>query len=77
MPLDRCFVLGSLREGEEVTIIAWGGMVVQAMAAAETLAAERVSAEVIDVATLKPLDAVAILRSVVKTGRCIIAQAAP
>lgn len=73
-PLDRCFVL---RGGDEVTIIAWGGMVVEAMAAAETLAAEQVSAEVIDVATLKPLDVRTILRSVVKTGRCIIAQEAP
>lgn len=74
LPLDRCFVF---REGRDATLVAWGGMVREALAAADTLAQEGVSAEVIDVATLKPLDAETILASVGKTGRCIIAQEAP
>jgi 2-oxoisovalerate dehydrogenase E1 component beta subunit len=74
LALDRCFVL---REGQDTTLIAWGGMVREALAAADALAQEGVSAEVIDVATLKPLDAETIVASVGKTGRCIIAQEAP
>jgi len=74
LPLDRCFVL---REGKDMTLIAWGAMVREALAAAVALAREGVSAEVIDVATLKPLDAETIIASVGKTGRCIIAQEAP
>ncbi len=74
LPLDRCFVL---REGTDTTLIAWGGMVREALAAADALAQEGVSAAVIDVATLKPLDAETIVASVGKTGRCVIAQEAP
>jgi 2-oxoisovalerate dehydrogenase E1 component beta subunit len=73
-PLDRCFVL---REGTDVTVATWGGMVPEALAAADLLAAHNISAEIIDIATLKPLDAATILASVAKTGRCIIAHEAP
>jgi 2-oxoisovalerate dehydrogenase E1 component beta subunit len=73
-PLDRAFVR---REGRDITIVAWGGMVPDALAAAESLAGQGVSAEVVDVATLKPLDDETILASVKKTGRCIIVQEAP
>ena len=73
-PLDHCFVL---REGRDVTIVAWGAMTLEAIAAADALSAKGVSAEVIDVATLKPLDAETIVASVKKTGRCIIAHEAP
>ncbi|MBL8702040.1 MAG: alpha-ketoacid dehydrogenase subunit beta [Alphaproteobacteria bacterium] len=73
-PLDRCFVL---REGGDVTIVAWGAMVPEALTAATTLAERGIAAEVIDVATLKPLDAGTILASVAKTGRCVIVQEAP
>jgi pyruvate dehydrogenase E1 component beta subunit len=52
-------------------------MTKETMAAAETLIAEGVSAEIIDVATLKPLDADGILASVAKTGRCVIVHEAP
>jgi pyruvate dehydrogenase E1 component beta subunit len=52
-------------------------MIVETMAAATTLGAEGISAEVIDVATLKPLDASTILRSVEKTGRAVIVHEAP
>ncbi len=74
LPLDRCF---AVRDGTDVTVIAWGAMVKEALDAAETLAEAGVSAEVIDVATLKPLDEEAILASVKKTGRAVIAHEAP
>ncbi len=74
LPLDRCFVL---REGGDVTIVAWGAMVHEALDAATRLETAGISAEVIDVATLKPLDAATILASVAKTGRCVIAHEAP
>ncbi len=73
-PLDRCFVL---REGRDLTLVAWGGAVRDALAAAEALAKGGVGAEVIDVATLKPLDADTILASVGRTGRCVIVHEAP
>ena len=73
-PLDRCFLL---REGRDVTLVAWGGMVREALIAAEQLAQAGVGAEVLDVATLKPLDDETILASVAKTGRCVIVQEAP
>jgi pyruvate dehydrogenase E1 component beta subunit len=73
-PLDRCFVA---REGRDVTLVAWGTMVWEALAAADALARAGISAEVIDVATLKPLDAPPLLASVAKTGRCVIVHEAP
>jgi len=73
LPLDRCFVL---REGTDVSIVTWGSMTVEALAAAEQLDAEGVSAEVIDAATLKPLDVEGIVASVEKTGRCVIVHEA-
>ena len=72
--LDQCFVV---REGRDVTIVAWGAMIAEALNAAEILAVQSVSAEVIDVATLKPLDANTILASVRKTGRCVVMHEAP
>lgn len=72
--LDVCY---TVREGGSVTIVAWGAMVHEALAAAGTLAVEGIEAEVIDVATIKPLDTATILKAVVKTGRCVIVQEAP
>jgi pyruvate dehydrogenase E1 component beta subunit len=74
LPLDRCFVL---RRGADVTIVAWGAMIREALEAANQLAAENVAAEVIDVAILKPLDNATILASVARTGRVVIAHEAP
>ena len=74
LPLDRCFVL---REGTDITLVTWGATTKEVLAAADTLAAEGVSAEVIDVATLKPLDTDGVLESVAKTGRCVIVHEAP
>ena len=74
LPLDTCF---TLREGSDVTLVSWGAMLSETIAAADELAGEGISAEVIDVATLKPLDATPIQRSVEKTGRCVIVHEAP
>jgi pyruvate dehydrogenase E1 component beta subunit len=69
LPLDVAFVL---RQGRDVTLISWGAMIKETLLAAETLAAEGIDAEVIDLATLKPYDEETILASVAKTGRCVI-----
>jgi len=73
LPLDRCFVL---REGTDITLVTWGAMTKETLAAADRLEADGVSA-VIDVATLKPLDTEGLLASVTKTGRCVIVHEAP
>ena len=73
LPLDVCFVV---REGADITLVSWGAMLHETLAAAEVLASEGVTAEVIDVATLKPLDISTILESVAKTGRCVIVHEA-
>jgi 2-oxoisovalerate dehydrogenase E1 component beta subunit len=74
LPLDACFVS---REGRDATVVAWGAMLHEVMTAAELLEQENIEIEVIDAATLKPLDFETILRSVEKTGRCVIAHEAP
>jgi pyruvate/2-oxoglutarate/acetoin dehydrogenase E1 component len=63
-----------VREGGDVTIVAYGSMVPVAEAAADALDA---SVEVLDVRTLKPLDEEALLASAAKTGRVVIVQEAP
>lgn len=73
LPLDVCF---TLREGTDVTLVTWGASVHETMAVADTLANDGISAEVIDVATLKPLDVASILSSVQRTGRCVIVHEA-
>jgi pyruvate dehydrogenase E1 component beta subunit len=74
LPLDVCFVL---RDGSDVTLVTWGAQVKETLEAAEALVAEGISAEVIDVATLTPLDFDTIHESVRKTGRCVIIHEAP
>jgi pyruvate dehydrogenase E1 component beta subunit len=73
LPIDRCFVL---REGSDLTLVTWGAMTVESLRAAEQLAAEGISCEVIDVASLAPIDFETILDSVVKTGRLLIVHEA-
>lgn len=73
LPLDVCF---TLKEGTDITIVTWGAMVHEVMLAADELAEQGVDAEVIDVATIKPLDFATILSSVEKTGRCVIVHEA-
>jgi pyruvate dehydrogenase E1 component beta subunit len=72
-PLDVCYIL---REGDDVTIVTWGAMTVDVLQAAEQLATRGVSAEVIDLATISPIDAETILASVAKTGRLVIVHEA-
>jgi pyruvate dehydrogenase E1 component beta subunit len=62
------------RSGEHVTIVAVSYMTLEALRAAELLAEDGVSAEVIDVRTLKPLDDARLLESVRKTGHLIVAD---
>jgi pyruvate dehydrogenase E1 component beta subunit len=73
LPLDVCYVL---RDGTDITLVTWGAMVKETLQAAEQLAEQGVSAEVIDVATIKPLDTDTIIESVAKTGRCVIVHEA-
>jgi 2-oxoisovalerate dehydrogenase E1 component beta subunit len=74
LPLDVCFVL---RDGSDVTLVTWGSQVKETLEAADALAKEGIHAEVIDVATLTPLDFDTIKESVQKTGRCVIVHEAP
>jgi acetoin:2,6-dichlorophenolindophenol oxidoreductase subunit beta len=64
------------RVGSDITIVAIGWMVKKALAAAEQLAQEGISAEVIDPRTLSPLDVVTIVKSVAKTGRLVLVDQA-
>src|SRR5579863_4634422 len=73
LPLDACF---TLREGCDVTIVTWGAMTTEALRAAVELDKRGTSAEVIDLATLSPIDIETILASVAKTGRLLIVHEA-
>jgi 2-oxoisovalerate dehydrogenase E1 component beta subunit len=64
------------REGTDLTLVAYGAMMVPTLAAAERLAEDGLSAEVIDLRTLVPLDEAALLASVEKTGRLVIVHEA-
>jgi len=64
------------REGSDVTIVAYSAMVLKALAAAEALSKEGISVEIVDLRTLVPLDIDAIVKSVKKTGRLLIAHEA-
>ena len=73
LPLDTCF---TLREGDDVTLITWGACVMESLQAADKLAEQGVRCEVIDVATVSPLDRETLLCSVAKTGRAVIVHEA-
>lgn len=74
MPLGKCF---KIHEGSDITFVTWGAMIVETMEAVEKLKQLDISAEVIDVASISPLDIDSIYKSVSKTGRCIIIHEAP
>jgi pyruvate dehydrogenase E1 component beta subunit len=74
LALDTCY---TLREGTDITLVSWGAMVHETLQAARRLETEGIFAEVIDVATLRPLDMDTVLASVAKTGRCVIVTEAP
>ena len=65
-----------VREGDDVSVFAYGAMVAPATEAAEALAAEGVSAEIVDLRTLVPLDEEAVVASVEKTGRAVVVHEA-
>ena len=69
LPLGKCF---TLQQGEDLTLVSWGASMHETLQAAKQLGDEGISCEVIDVATIKPLDIETILASVEKTGRCVI-----
>ena len=74
---DEPFEIGkvyNMNPGTDVTIITMGHLVWEAIQAAEALEAEGISAEVLNVATVKPLDTAAILESVGKTGAAVVAE---
>lgn len=62
------------REGSDLTLVTYGGMVPVALRAAEVLARESVQAEVVDLRSLRPLDEEAVLRSVRKTHRVVVVE---
>jgi len=64
----------NLNEGKDVTLVATGHLVWEALQAAEALEAEGISAEVLNVATIKPLDEKALIASVAKTGAAVVAE---
>jgi len=73
LPLDASFVL---RAGDDVTIVTWGATTLETLRAAAELDARGIGSEVIDLATLSPIDIETILESVAKTGRLVIAHEA-
>ncbi|MGQ9625952.1 MAG: alpha-ketoacid dehydrogenase subunit beta [Anaerolineae bacterium] len=73
IPLGRSEVK---REGSDITVVATSLMVLRALEAAEELAKEGISVEVVDPRTLKPLDSETIVRSVMKTGKLLVVHEA-
>jgi len=74
VPLGRA---RTVREGKDVTIIAWGAMISVARKAADMAQARGVEAEIVDLRTLSPMDREAVVSSVRKTGRAIVVHEAP
>ena len=76
-PEDQEFEIGKayvMNEGKDVTVFATGHTVWEALKAADVLEAEGICAEVIDIATIKPLDEQAVVESVMKTGAAVVAE---
>ena len=73
LPLDRAFVT---RPGTDLTLITWGASALETWNAAGELADEGIDCEVIDLATVSPLDKVTVLESVSRTGRAVIVHEA-
>jgi 2-oxoisovalerate dehydrogenase E1 component beta subunit len=74
VPLGKAQVV---REGTSLTLIAWGAMLYEAIAAADEAKAQGVECEIIDLRTLWPLDIETIIASVKKTGRVVVVHEAP
>lgn len=73
LPLDTARVL---RPGSDLTLVSWGATVGEVLQAAHELASAGVSAEVLDLCSVRPLDTAALLSSVGRTGRCVIVHEA-
>ncbi|EJE8532518.1 alpha-ketoacid dehydrogenase subunit beta [Vibrio vulnificus] len=73
LPLDSCF---TLRKGRDVTLVTWGACMVESLQAAQTLSSQGIEAEVIDLASIKPLDMATIFQSLEKTGRLLVVHEA-
>ena len=73
LPMGQCF---QLKQGQDLTLVSWGASVQETLMAANELENEGIHCDVIDVATLKPLDLATILESIEKTGRCVIVHEA-
>ena len=74
VPFGRASVV---RQGDDVTLVAWSAAVELCLRAADHLAAEGIAATVVDLRTLVPLDVETVVRAVVKTGRCVVVHEAP
>jgi pyruvate dehydrogenase E1 component beta subunit len=77
---DYSISLGKARlvqEGKDVTVIAWGAMVREALNAAEQMKADKVDVEIIDLRTISPMDVDTIITSIRKTGRAVVVHEAP
>jgi pyruvate dehydrogenase E1 component beta subunit len=77
---DNVIPLGKARlvqEGKDVTVIAWGAMVREAVAAAEQLKGDKIDLEIIDLRTISPMDVEGVIQSIRKTGRGVIVHEAP
>jgi pyruvate dehydrogenase E1 component beta subunit len=74
LALERC---ATLKNGKDITLVSWGAMISDTLKAADQLSGDGIDAEVIDVATLKPLDSVTIVESVMRTGRLVVVHEAP
>lgn len=74
VPLSQAKVL---RPGSQVTVIAWGAMIYEAIEAANQAAQQGIDCEVLDLRTLWPVDIEAIVTSVKKTGRVVVVHEAP
>jgi len=69
LDLDVCYIL---REGSDVTLVTWGAMTFETMKAADQMSRSGIHCEVIDLASISPIDYDTILESVEKTGRLVI-----
>ena len=73
IPLSKARLV---QEGRDVTVIAWGAMVREALNAAEQMKADKVDVEIIDLRTISPMDVEAVVNSIRKTGRGVIVHEA-
>ncbi|KHT64312.1 2-oxoisovalerate dehydrogenase [Photobacterium gaetbulicola] len=73
LPLNTCF---TLRKGRDLTLVTWGACVVESLQAAQALSELGIEAEVIDLATIKPIDMASIIKSLEKTGRLLVVHEA-